>query len=859
MNEEPQHPSNLVFPLITTCEDIGTLLSKSRFAGEDLGSISSDMGSHRDDVSVEGSSSSVADSQWDVVDEESAASGDEVGGISRQPTPFSDPPERLHLDTRSLASNDTSSDGHGLRSVHHLIEFNHSRKDSNSDPPDTARRTVPPQSLHKDQYAFDFCLDGQRHHIQFPETSKKAQASSILEASFHMSEIGGDERNELGKVHGLGSHVHLQGVLRQAMSREILRVDAPFKILYNGPAGVKTPIVEKVGTALAAHLTPSTTDAMESSRVTVVPVSAITENNAPDVVLIDSMGLDMNIEECTFAGNVRGGAAGGTMSLTINNQRLIESSWDPKEQSYKVSGGYQLPHLAIFFISGDESSAIEQTRTRALLFLARHQIPSILIASSIAWHKTGRSVDIDRRTPHLCLESLDIGHDEVKVLGRFPVDLNTFLSIDAGQMNRNIASLTVPEAYETKRRGWLLGATRPGFQQARYSSKKSSVQGQLPGYSKAAISIKKIPIALLCAAWILFIFLMLHLYRGDLLGQRLTLPKPRSEAGSTPGSLTGSSRIRGPSHVPAFDGPRLTTGSSSQPKPSELVALLLETSSSPNKSERFKAQVVGDSHVILRPPTWFSLMKKPPALHFKIQRNQREIPFEFSTLFDGIYALKLPPEDAHGTLEVSLWTLRRPRIEEKFQVEFGTPWMKVRGWWKAARAMADQVKEDFAAAQKNMSKARELASRQLEKAEQAFREVEKVSISSLRMTTKTAKIVLGHSSDLSRALSRRLSQTTALQQGKLHKEISDYSKLMSAALVDQIKQLRGAAAGFDLLALHHRFQFYREQNFRKAQIRMLHAWWKIRGQPRLAERLKRDRARRSGRDARARASNLFRR
>ena len=858
MNARPHSPSNLLFPLVPTSEDITTLLSTSRLVREDSGNVSN-MGSHRDDVSVEGSLSSVADSQWDVVDEESAASGDEVSGISRQPTPFSDPPERLHLDTRSLASNDTSSDGHGLRSVHNLIEFNRSRKDSHSDPPDTARRTAPPQSLHRDQFAFDFCRDEPRHHIRFSEASKKVQVSSTQEASFLFSDIRGNERTKLLQTYGLPGHVQLQGTLRQAMGIETMRVGAPFKILYNGPAGVKTPLVEKVGTALAAHLTPSATDVMESSRVTVVPVSAITEHNAPDVVLIDSMGLDMNIEDCTSAGSLPDGAREGTISLTINNQRSIESSWDPQKQSYEVSSGYQIPHLAIFFISDDESSGAKRTRAGALPFLARHQIPVIQIASSIAWDKRGHDIDIDRRTPHLCLESFHAESDGVKVLARFPVDLNTFLGIDAGQMNRNIASLSSRRSSEKPKRGWLAALTPSRIPQPRSFSSQTNMQYPSVSCRKPSSSRVKTSFALLCTAWIFFILLILQLYRGDLLSQRLTLPKPWSGTGDTPVSCTGSPPIRGSSPIPAFGGPRLTSGSSNQATSSELVALLLESNGSPNKSEKFKAQVVGDSHVVLRPPPWFSLMRKPPTLHFKVRRNQKEIPFEFLTLFDGIYALELPSEDAHGTLEVSLWTLRRPRVEERFQVDFGTPWMKVRGWWKAARAMADQIKEDFAAAQKNMSKARQLANRQLERAEQAFKEVEKASINSLRMTTETAKVVLGHSTELSRAFSRRLLQTTAGQQGRLHKDITDYSKLMSAALVDQIEQLRGAAASFDLLAFRHKVQFYREQNFQKAQIRMLHSWWRIRGQPHRAQRLKRDRATKAGRGTRVKGGRLFRR
>ena len=837
---------NLVFPLLQTHESLTSLLDHSLVIDTRLSRGVTDMASHRDDVSVDGSLSSITDSQWDVVDEASAASEDEAGGIPRQSTPFSDPPERLNLDTGSLTGNDTGSDSPGLRSGRHLIEFNRSRKDSNSDPPDTARRMVPPRNFYKDPADFDFCREDQEHHIRFAENGASPKEQPDQFVSFHLTDFEDDERQDLINEYQLRDTTHLRGTLKQAMSRETLRLMGPFKILYSGSGGAKAAIVEKLGTALAAYLSTSTTSVMDSSRVTVVPVSAITENNAPDVVLIDSMGLDMNIEECTFAGSPRGGAFGSTMSLTINNQKSVESSWNPSSQSYEVSGGYQLPHLAVFYIADDESLSAQQIRARALSFLARHEVPFIVISASSRWTKRDDSDLIIPACPHLTLESVDMDDKEIRTLKRFPVDLNTFLSIDASQMNRNLTYITSSSLHGTRSAKRTL--------EARDSYHGSGRSGSTLGNGKAAISIKKIPIILLSLAWILFIFVMVHIYRGDLLSRRIVAPSVRSMATNVPSSIIATST---PQARPIPSGDKHLASLANRSGSSDLVALLMETKSMPNKSEKFKAQIVGDNHVVLRPPTWFNSLRKPPALHFKILRDQKEIQFEFSTLFDGVFTLKVPPEDAHGVLNISVWTVRRPRIDETFRIDFGNPWLKVKGWWKSAWAMADQVKGELSAAQENVSKAYRVANKHMEKAERAFKEVEKAGVGSLRLTTRTAQMLLESSKRLSRGISEVLSTKVQGQQQRLHQDITDYSKVMSTALLEQVEQMRKVAAGLDLFALRYKIQAYRERNFRQAQIRMLHAWWKFRGSSPPVNRVEESNCRRNGRCARQKASRPY--
>ena len=810
----------LLFPSISTTASLTNLLSSSTLADPQPTNMASQTAD--DATSIDGSVSSITDSQWDVVDEASATSED-GGGISRQPTPFSDhPSERLRLDLATFGGNDTSSESQ-VHSSRHTVEFKHSRKDSTSDPPDTAKRTMPFHGPYRDPADFDFCRQDQERHIRFAESG---QDNEEKEVSFHLTDFEGSERVGLSTTHKVNDSTHLRGTLRQAMGHDALRLCGPFKILYHGSGAAKAAILEKIGTALAAHLSNSTTSVMDSSRVTVVPISAFSGNNIPDVVLIDSMGIDMNIEECTSASK-RGESFGGTMSLTINNQKSIESSWNPLSNTYDVSGGYQLPHLTIFSVTDDDSLPVTQTRARAWAFLERHEVPRIVISSSPGWEKPSLPFSINLKSPHLCLEYVDMYDKGTRIIKRLPVDLNSFLNIDAGQLNRNLASLTASDGPDSSL-PQTRGPRRFFLSRGRHDTAVD--------YGKAAISITKLPIVLLSVATIIFVSVILQNFRGDVLNtpaKNHSVRQPDSKTAATLSSLTTPSVAARTAIVERE--PRLVA-LSEQPEASELAALLMETRSVPNKSEKFQVQIVGDSHVVLRPPVWFNTLKKTPKLHFKILRDQKEVQFEFSTLFDGVFALRLPPEDAHGILNVSVWTAQRPRIQENLRVDFGNPWMKVKTWWNSAWVMADQVKGELGSAQDNMSKAYRLANRQLERAEQSLREVETASLGSLRQTTKTAQMLLEHSKRLSRGLSKNLSSKMQRQQLRLQKDIAAYSKLMTAALTEQIGQMRGAAAGLDPQVLRQKIQTYRERNFRQAQIKMLHTWWRLRGSQRPIKR-----------------------
>ena len=795
------------------------------------------MASHADDSSVVDSLSSIGDGAWDIIDEASAASDDEASNISRQPTPLSDRPEQVNIEDGSLASNDTGSESQGIRSLHKVAEFSHSRKDSSSDPPDTAKQPIPSErAFYPNSSRFDFI---KFHEVQTKESRDRYEQ----DVSCGLLEFQYNDQKRLAEEYRLNGNVRISGTVRQRISNQSLHLEGPFKVFYVGPTEMKAPIVEKIASALAAYHSSSTRDSIDSSRVTVVPISAFADNSSPDVVLIDSMGLDMNIEECTSASIVKEEECQKTIQLKLTGQKTVKSFWSPENKSFTVSRDYVLPDIAIIYLPENESVSAKQTRLQARSFMLRHGIPVMVISFDSEWQKPVPAVALDLRCPYLCIEAFGIETNETRVLKHLPVDLNTFINIDAGQMNRNLACLT-SDGYV--QRGSTLRGT---LKDISLSSPKILERHQGTPLSRHITRNVVLFVLILCVTTLNFLVNKSYVTSPlSLLGNprpqiyhATSLKHSTSADTSTTSTSQAWSALQTPSReaIPEKVEPQ-------QEKNTALASLLFESPFTPNKSDKFRVHVIGDNHIVLQPPTWFRQLKKQPALFFRVRRQQKKLDYEFSTLFDGVYALKLPAEDAHGTLDISIWTTRKPKVSEAFQVEFSTPWSKVAGWQKTAQVMADQVREELQSAHSGLAKACQHANKRLQtffqdaaiKADNVLKEVEKAGLQSLQHTTKTTEAMINQSRQLSHTLSKRIqtqggraSSKLASQRQHLQRDLLIYTRKMSALFSQQATSLAEAASGLNIVALGQEVQEYRERHLRETQKKMLHAWWNVRGPP----------------------------
>ena len=839
----------LRFPVLPGDDSIESLFQHSHLLPElDEGYIA--MASQNDDSSVDESLSSMGESAWDVVDEASAASDDDVRNISRQPTPLSEQPEHIHLEAGSLAGNDTSSESQGVRPPSRMFEFSHSRKDSSSDPPDTAKQILPrPKGLFRRSSSAS-----QRHetipYIKFREDDLIQEfVTESQEVSYVLTEFEGRQRERFLDEYKINPKLGLAGTVKQSMRETGLLLDGAFKVLYVGPTEMKDAIVQKIASALAANRYTSPTDSLNSSRVTVVPISSFGDDSSPDVVLIDSTGLDMNIEECKSARSVLESDRSESIELKLKNHKTIKSSWSRSDGTYIIHPDYTLPDLAAIYVPFMETASTKRTREQTQAFLARHHVPTLPVTFDTQWKKRIPAMPFDVRLPHLCIESFDPDNGDVKVLDRRPVDVNTLSNLDSAQLNRSLA-LLAPSTISTPLSDSEV--LSKGLPPQTYEPKSKTTAGGLE--TKHWLAKLGLMFGLMLAS--VAIYAQLLYYYGPIADFDLSLKVAESRA--SPPLLTSSisraapqvtSQVSTEAHELSL-APVIVAEKSDIP-----LTTLLQTKFEHNKSDTFQVQVVGDSHVVLRPPTWVRQLRRAPKLHFKVKRSNKELDYEFSTLFDGVYALKLLPEEAYGVLDITIWTHRKPRVNETFQVEFSTPWLKVSGWQNAAQAMTDQIREELVAAQTGLFKAYIQANRRVQfffkdaviRADTLLKEVEKFGLGSLASSLKSTEQMVTQSKMLTATLSQKImkggektSNVLASQRQSLADDISSYSQRLSNLFFQQARFLSDATSGLGLVALGEEIQTYREQHFREAQKTLLRAWWKVRGAPSINAKAKKE-------------------
>ena len=210
-----------------------------------------------------------------------------------------------------------------------------------------------------------------------------------------------------------------------------LVLDEPYKVLYVGDPLAKDAIMQKVGSALAATLR---SEKPCPSRFNVVPISSFGDFLSPEVVLIDSTGLELSVEECHSASFAKRDGGNDTISMTLSNRTLIESYWSGSK--FAITEHWKLPDIAVFYLSENDAILARQTRRFVRSFMSRHTVPCIFISQVSLWNKPAEIIALDHRTPHLCLQAHGSEKDKYEVVKRLPIDIQTFLSLDARQMNR---------------------------------------------------------------------------------------------------------------------------------------------------------------------------------------------------------------------------------------------------------------------------------------------------------------------------------------------------------------------------------------------------------------------------------------
>ncbi|KAL8763224.1 MAG: hypothetical protein Q9184_000942 [Pyrenodesmia sp. 2 TL-2023] len=666
-----------------------------------------------------------------------------------------------------------------------------------------------------------------------PRTSREHHTDQQLPSD--MKSISLKETRHGEGIYHLGSHSvpeHLELSVRQHMSAQDLDVEGPYKLLYVGDMEGRERTINKIGAALA-----STTrmDSCGPLRYSVIPMPSSDDPNClSDPILLDWSGQGMAVYHCVDALFRRTDSGHDTIDLTMEGNAHIKSSWNGAK--FSVTGDWESPHIAIFYLSDSDDVSAKRTRRFARSFMARHSIPSIVINGNPSWDRPSETMTLDHYSPHFCLQTKDDAARSSKVVKRLPIEMSTFLRLDARQLNRNLAYLHVAYGAPVPT---VEKNEKPGVQKSR-SYRSWCTRWDLDGYLDPAMT--KLPYLgkFLAAAGICLLL-------GFFIPQAFTLsPQSLSRGSSPPASSScavGSSLIATstallqakPTAFPSSTIPQLAKAKKfenfAKGKSQTDLATLLESSpTTANKSEKFRVHVIGGKHLILRPPQWFASMRKAPKLRFNITQGDRVLKHEVSALFDGVYALELPKDDAHGLVNISVWSSSRPKFHESLQADFGNPWLRAAGWKKAASALSISFRRDLNLVQTTMSavyhqssvELHSLMNKTLKKAQGLRNKAQPHAQASIGRLMKAQDFALAIPYEIASKLTQSFERKRILAAKDTSLRIARFRRNFSSHLSQKVQTARLYARATPAMYQIH---------LRNTQKRALKMWWNVAGVP----------------------------
>ena len=712
---------------------------------------------------------------------------------------------------------------------------------------------------------------GESDFIEFDEpsitnlnSSRFTEVSHTLKVVEREGFLPGLSENRIDRLPG-----QLAVTVRQTMTSHSLSPEGgQYKVLYLGDQSTRDQVMQKIGTAMAASFwnAPGRSEQSGSSKFNIVPISSFDEQNSPEVVLVDSSGLELIVEDCSHSSFMREEGGHDSLQLKLSDGRSVESTWTGSQ--FAIPNDWHLPDIAIFNIPSNDNSALKMTRQSARSFMSRHKVPSITISKDLFWEKpAAASMDLDYLTPHICLESRKSSIASAQIIRRFPIDLTTFMNIDAGQMNRNLACLAIARGMpkiqsqekriDTKDRpvrdAWTFGEICESLID---DVRKEGLKGlnryeYIAGFVVVLISLLGMLVVGFGLAELLGASKATSIgFRDSRVSRTTDIPiihagtiyRP-TPSSTVPLSLPNSSSVTASS-------PSSTTAEVRNPKSpianTDLASSLLDAYIlAPNKSQQFKVHVLGDCHIVLRPPQWLSNMKRAPKLFFKILRNDIEIEHQFKALFDGVSALQIHKQDAYGILGVKVWTESKPIINEIFEVDFGSSWLKAHGWKKATRMITKQVRDELQLAQNGLSIAYDQTKTSLSTFVQqqkrkvaAQKSTEKALLDThLRAAARTKELIVAQTREVQRGFvksviaTQRAVSKEVLGKARLTKDLIVYTRNTSARVRKQVRNIGCARKHKHIKQVVNRIGDFRRESLRESQKRVLKTWWVLKGLP----------------------------
>jgi hypothetical protein len=501
--------------------------------------------------------------------------------------------------------------------------------------------------------------------------------------------------------------------VQQTMTKQGLDLDKPFRVLYMGNPEFRNIILDKIGDVLVSSSTRSLgSSSTESSRYHVVPTS-FGVGATPNYAELLPIHVQLIVDECIGAVSESHRTPSGTdITLDFKNRSSCSSVWTGSEHQIHSETEWTIPDLSIFLVSDREDDASMRARHLAQSFMKMHGIPVLIISEEPLWKKPGQHLfPFDHQSLHLCLESRRPLTGEAVVVERYPIDVKTFESIAPSQLNRHLASLSElrPRKQSTSSATLPPKSIEPNlfYDAEKYpsSSLLSACNGRAQEFAPLLrvlmLSIVlAISVSLGYTAFRTVATFALQIFGGAAISSSaasVVLATITTTTTIFPSANTGLASLSIKSHSTDLSERFEPLSVSTVGDLSSDISKLLEDR--PNKNGGFQFQVVGDCHVIIKQPT----AAKNVRFDVRVTRANVSLPYELEKLFDGVYTLRLNREDAYGLVNVTVSTRSKQPREETLEVDFGTPWLKIENWKRAAHAVSSQIKKGLDSAQTGLS------------------------------------------------------------------------------------------------------------------------------------------------------------
>lgn len=609
----------------------------------------------------------------------------------------------------------------------------------------------------------------------------------------------------------------LMATVQQTMTKQSLDLDKPFRVLYIGQTGFRNIILDKIGDVLVSSSgARSEASSAESSRYHVVPTS-FGAGAVPTFAELLPIHVQLVVDECLEATDDQHADRPSTLSLRFKNRPPCTSAWNGIDFRVSSTSDWTLPDVAILFVSkGDDESAVK-TRRLAHTFLERHEIPAMVVSEEPMWTMAGEMIPLNHDSLHTCLESRHPLSGETAVLRRYPIDLKTFESITAGQLNRNLASLV--GLYPKKAHKVTAHTPKPAQQNILADFEKyaahwlpstyvTRAREMTPTLRMAALTlISIIVISIGCVAVQFMVSLLAQCIVGasvssaslPVASQVSSVSVPALDrANQTPIAMLPSSSVR-LLHVPSVGNSMSDARLSTLPSPL-----------TPRRADEFEFQVVGDCHVIIKPPSKFASSKKHPMFNVSAQRQNEDLPYELSALFEGVYTLKLNREDAYGLVNLTITPKTRRPVNQTIILDFGTPWLKISNWKRAAQGITAQFAKELHTAQTGLTEVygrfstdiQVLMGDVVKKAHFLRRDAENLRHESL----STRNAVLVRSKEMSDALARNAVQGFQMVSSALQMHTTSVNKEAKSFVHDAWARLESSTPKVDFRSVMDRMR-----------------------------------------------------